>query len=146
MKHIGRKRLIISIVSIVAAIILIGIIFVSTTQKSVLIITGSDGGMCPNGPCGGDDAVVYTNGTYTNHEAISSDDITRLKQLIDSFDPSTYSVNGDCGSSTFDGSDPYVKFPQKTGDMQYEPCGVVYNANNPRPNPIKEIFSILNSY
>lgn len=147
MKRPGRKLLIVGVFCLVAACLFVGSILVgSTTQKSALIVTGSEGGMCSDGPCGGDDAVVYTDGTYKNHQTISSDDMMRLRRLIDNFDPSTYSVNGDCGNSTFDGSDPYVKFPQKTGERQFESCGVVYNANNPQSNLLKDIFTILNSY
>ena len=146
MKRLTRRQLVVGVLCLAALCILAGLALVSTNQKSILIITGAEGGLCAQGPCGGDDSVVYSDGTYTNHQSVSTQDMNRLKQLIDNFNPSTYDVNGDCGSSTFDGSDPYVKFPQKTGDRQFESCGIVYNAKNPQPNPLKEIFTILNAY
>lgn len=142
---------------IIAGLLLIGVLAVAFVlwktgiqdnfeKGTALIITGSAGGMCPNGPCGGDNATIYNDGKYNNHKTISTEDMNRLRALVNSFDESTYSVNGDCGNSIADGSDSYLKFPQKYGDKEFEPCGVTYSANNPQSNPLKEILQIINTY
>lgn len=148
--NIFRSRLFYVTVSIILILALLAIVITklnshnnSRRDEAALIIIGSSGGMCPSGACGGDGNAIYNNGDYTNHKKISPEDMNRIRELVNGFDDSNYSVKGDCGSSIIDGSDPYLKFPQKYGDERFEPCGIGTTAQS---NPLEEILQILEDY
>ena len=114
-----------------------------SSKKQPLVITGARGGMCPDGPCGGDSETVYIDGASSGGNlTLPSSDVEKIESLIAEFDLSTYSTDRDCGSSIMDGQDPYLKFPAKYGDKEFEACGV----KSSESNQIADIFATLRKY
>lgn len=142
-----RSRLFYIIVAIALTLALVVVMIVKINQpdenKNALIVLGSSGGMCPDGACGGDNETIYSNGDYSNHKKISTNDMSRIRGLVNDFSDSDYKVNGDCGNSIFDGSDTYLSFPLKYGDRTFETCGIIDSSQS---NPLKEILQIIDSY
>ncbi len=140
--------------SLVIGLVLIGLTIVvlmvsmgNDKARTAVIVVGTSGGLCPSEPCGGDRGAVYDDGSYIVQDMIrriSSTDMDTIYRLVEKFNKADYSAKGgDCGSSVVDGSDPYLKFPQKYGDVAFEPCGIPDSANM---NPIEQIIEVLEKY
>ncbi len=86
------------------------------------MIVTSSGGLC-SGPCRNTIDNLYENGKFGDFKPLSSSEILKLKNIIETTDFLMYASNSNPNCQSFvDGSDQVLLFPQKYGNKTFIPC------------------------
>lgn len=95
----------------------------SSSAHTPLVKIQYSGGMCPEGPCFGEE-VIYADGSVSDGENLSSEELDALKQEIHRWDPQQLipDPNAFC-SSWVDGQDISFVFPTSASPEEaYTTC------------------------
>lgn len=99
-------------------------------KPSALMVVTSQGGLCA-GPCEHQVYNLYDSGKFEGYKKLSREEVSKLKEVIESTDFLKYGPNPNPRCESFvDGSDQVLLFPQKYGDKTFTPCMMDIPAND----------------